>query len=381
MPTGALMAVRRSRTLISLIALKAKPAGRAHDRMMWDPAPDPGHFIAVRMPRLNAHQTAAALAIAVALACVLAYWAGVLPRLSAFGAGHSDQAIVLSGNIEAHESQLSFKSVQSRVVQLPFDEGQWVRQGTVVAVVDNQDLKQQVSIADAALAVQQRQLDAAGKSLEAAHRVVEVDRADVAQRGLDLQRALDLEQHGFVSKAALDAARTATTQSAAVLARDLALEEVARRNLKVVEASSHSAEQSVQLSRIMESYSTLRAPFDGVILARQAELGEVVAPGTPIVTIADLDHVWLRAYLNETDLGRVKLGQSVTVTTDTHPDKRIEGRISFISSQAEFTPKSVETHAERVTLVYRVKIDIDNPDHLLVPGMPADARVTPIGAR
>jgi HlyD family secretion protein len=96
-------------------------------------------------------------------------------------------------------------------------------------------------------------------------------------------------------------------------------------------------------------------------------------PGTPVVTLADLDHIWLRAYINETDIGRVRLDQSAVVKTDTYPGKTYKGRVSFISPAAEFTPKSVETHAERVTLVYRIKIDIDNPTHELVPGMPADA--------
>jgi HlyD family secretion protein len=108
---------------------------------------------------------------------------------------------------------------------------------------------------------------------------------------------------------------------------------------------------------------------------RQAELGELASPGTPVVTIADLDHVWLRAYINETDISKVHLGSIVTVTTDTYPDKAYEGRVSFIAPNAEFTPKTVETHAERVTLVYRIKIDISNPAHDLVPGMPADATI------
>ena len=90
-------------------------------------------------------------------------------------------------------------------------------------------------------------------------------------------------------------------------------------------------------------------------------------------TLADLDHIWLRAYINETDIGKIRLDQTATVKTDTYPGKSYKGRVSFISSSAEFTPKSVETHAERVTLVYRIKIDIDNPTHELVPGMPADA--------
>jgi HlyD family secretion protein len=108
---------------------------------------------------------------------------------------------------------------------------------------------------------------------------------------------------------------------------------------------------------------------------RQAELGEVVGPGSPVMTLADLDHIWLRAYIAETDLGRIHWGQDAVITTDTYPGKQYHGRISFISSSAEFTPKSVETYKERVTLVYRIKIDIDNPLHELKPGMPADAHV------
>jgi len=319
-----------------------------------------------------------ALFAVAALVLYALYRSGELPH---WGAAKVDEAIILSGNIEAHESVLSFKGVQSRVVQLPFDEGKWVKQGSVVAVVDNQDLQQQVVIADAAVAVQQRQLEATTLSLTAARKTIDADRAEVSQRKLDLQRSQTLQKQGFVSAAALDSAATALTQANAVLARDEALEQVAQGNLKVVQASSHGAEQSARLSRIVESYATLNAPFDGVILSRQAELGEVVAPGTPIITIADLDHVWLRAYLNETDIGRVKLGQAATVTTDTFPAKQFQGRISFISSQAEYTPKSVETHAERVTLVYRIKIDIDNPDHLFVPGMPADAKIVPVAPR
>jgi HlyD family secretion protein len=113
-----------------------------------------------------------------------------------------------------------------------------------------------------------------------------------------------------------------------------------------------------------------------VILVRQAEVGEVMLPGTPVVTLADLDHVWLRAYVRETDLGRIGWGESAAIRTDTYPDRRYAGRISFISSKAEFTPKSVETHAERVTLVYRIRVDVDNRAHELKPGMPADATIT-----
>jgi HlyD family secretion protein len=129
------------------------------------------------------------------------------------------------------------------------------------------------------------------------------------------------------------------------------------------------------------SYTILRAPCAGVVTVRQAELGEVVSPGSPVVTLADLDHIWLRVYIAETDLGRIAWGEHVAVTTDTYPGKQYNGRISFISSTAEFTPKSVQTTNERVTLVYRIKIDIDNPDHELKPGMPADAHISLAAAK
>jgi HlyD family secretion protein len=108
---------------------------------------------------------------------------------------------------------------------------------------------------------------------------------------------------------------------------------------------------------------------------REAEPGEVVVPGSPVVTLDDLDHLWLRAYIAKPDLGRIHWGQSATITADSFPGKQYHGRISFISPDAEFTPKSVQTYAERVTLVYRIKIDIDNPNHELKPGMPADAHL------
>jgi membrane fusion protein YbhG len=287
------------------------------------------------------------------------------------------EEIRLSGNIEAHESQLSFKGVQSRIVQLPFDEGQAVQRGALVAVLDSAELQQQVTMAEAASVVQQRQFDAALKNLEAARRVIEADRAELAQRELDLRRATDLQQQGFVSAAALDGARTALAQTRAVLARDEALEQLAARNVKVAEAGTRSADEALRLARLVRGNATLTAPFDGVVLSRQAEVGEVVAPGTPIVTLADLDHVWVRAYLNETDLGRIRLGQEAHVSADGLRGQTLVGRVSFIAPQAEFTPKSVETHAERVTLVYRIKVELDNRQRLLVPGMPVDVRLTP----
>ncbi|MEO5923766.1 MAG: HlyD family efflux transporter periplasmic adaptor subunit [Bryobacteraceae bacterium] len=121
--------------------------------------------------------------------------------------------------------------------------------------------------------------------------------------------------------------------------------------------------------------TTIVAPIDGVVLLKAAEAGEVVAAGTTIVSIGDLDHPWLRAYINESDLGRVHLGQAVSLSTDSFKDKKYEGRISFIASEAEFTPKQIQTKEERVKLVYRVKIEVNNTAHELKNNMPVDAEI------
>lgn len=313
------------------------------------------------------------IAAVLALVVMAILWRA--PLLALWQPAGDAHVLILSGNIEAHESVLSFKTVQSRIVELPFQEGQSVSKGAVLAVVDSADYRQQLAIAEGNMVVQQRQLEAARQNLVTAGRTLLVDQAELKQRQLDQRRALDLQQQGFTSKATLDQAETVVKQASAVLERDLSQQAAAARNIEVAQASVHNGAAAVELARIVLGYTTLTAPFDGVVNVQQAELGEVVVPGTPVLTLADLDHVWLRAYVNESDLGRVRLGQEVSVSNDSHPDKHYQGRISFIAGKAEFTPKSVETHAERVNLVYRIKIDIANPAHELVPGMPADARV------
>jgi HlyD family secretion protein len=117
------------------------------------------------------------------------------------------------------------------------------------------------------------------------------------------------------------------------------------------------------------------SPINGVVLVKAADVGEVLAPGASVVTVGDIEHPWLRAYIREQDLGRVKLGAQAKVTTDSYKGKVYNGRISFISSEAEFTPKQIQTAEERVKLVYRIKIEIDNPQHDLKSNMPADAEI------
>jgi HlyD family secretion protein len=292
--------------------------------------------------------------------------------------------LVLSGNIEAHESLVSFK-VQGRVVELPIEEGQWVTAGAVLARLDDADYKQKVDIdaANVQLRESNLALSLAGtrhQEIKAAEQTVIDTQAELEQRKLDNERAQRLYARDAISAQDRDLAATALKRAEAQYQSakerfSQAKEGSRKEDIAIARANVKSARESLGLSRINLDYTMLRAPGNGVITVRQAEVGEVVSPGTPVVTLADLDHVWLRAYVAETDLGRIRWGQDATIRTDTYPDKAYHGRISFIASNAEFTPKSVQTFKERVTLVYRIKVDVDNPNHELKPGMPADAEI------
>ncbi len=316
--------------------------------------------------------------LAVAAAAGVYYY----PRLKKKPAPASE--ITLSGNIEAHESLVSFK-VAGRIDALPVEEGQEVAQGAMLARLEDADYRQKVRIDEAAVEVRQSDLalTLAGtreQEIKASQQAMIDAQADLAQKNRDNDRDQTLFAKDEISAQDRDLAATAleratATYKAAQQRYNEAEEGSRKEDIAIARANLAEANADLGLSRIDESYTTLRAPVSGIITVRQAELGEVMAPGSPVVTLADLDHLWLRAYIAETDLGRIHWGQDAVITTDTYPGRLYRGRISFISSSAEFTPKSVETYKERVTLVYRIKIDIDNPHHELKPGMPADAHV------
>jgi HlyD family secretion protein len=322
------------------------------------------------------------LPILVLLAAMIAAAVYFYPRLT--NQDKTENQLTLSGNIEAHESLVSFK-VQGRIVELPVDEGQWVETGALLARLDNDDYKQRVRIDEAAARVRRSDLALvlAGtreQELKASEQTMLDAKADLVQKKLDYDRAQNLFAKDEVSAQDRDLAETALKRARATFAAaserySEAVEGSRKEDIAIARANLHEADTNIGMSRVNLGYTILRAPSAGVITVRQAELGEVVVPGTPVVTLADLDHIWLRAYLAETDLGRIRWGQDATITTDTYPGKQYHGRVSFISSNAEFTPKSVQTYRERVTLVYRIKIDIDNPNHELKPGMPADAQI------
>ena len=153
--------------------------------------------------------------------------------------------------------------------------------------------------------------------------------------------------------------------------------EIKRREQELTTRRAEIGRSKASLSLIDSQMADTVAtsPVDGVVLVKAADVGEVLAPGTAVVTVGDIDHPWLRGYINETDLGKVKIGSKANVTTDSYPGKIYQGRVTFISSEAEFTPKQIQTQQERVKLVYRIKIQVENPQHELKSNMPADAEI------
>ncbi|MFA7060267.1 MAG: efflux RND transporter periplasmic adaptor subunit [Pedobacter sp.] len=301
-----------------------------------------------------------------------------------------ETTLKISGNIEAHESVVGFK-VQGRLTELPIEEGQLVKAGDLIAKLDQSDYRQQVGIDEATVNNREAELklSLSGNRIQekksAEQSVVEA-KATLVLNQADFTRYQALYEKDEVSAQirdiyAANLKRAQATYERAKQNYDMVMEGVRKEQIAINRASIRTARQSLELSKIRLGYTSLLAPTAGVALVRHAEVGEVMAPGTPVVTIADLDHLWLRGYISETDIAKVKLGQPATVICDTYPGKHYKGRVSFISSQAEFTPKSVETFKERVTLVYRIKIDLDNLNHELKPGMPADASIETIAAK
>jgi HlyD family secretion protein len=225
------------------------------------------------------------------------------------------------------------------------------------------------------------------------------DRAQVLYKDDDISTA-QFDQYRNRWESAAAALNQSREREALVLAgprqeqinAQSALVERARGALKMAEANSlelkrREQELATRRAEIARSKASLElidtqladtiatSPVDGVVLVKSADVGEVLAAGATVVTIGDIDHPWLRGYINETDLGRVKIGSKARLTTDTYPGKVYNGRVSFIASEAEFTPKQIQTQQERVKLVYRIKIEVDNPQHELKSNMPADATI------
>jgi HlyD family secretion protein len=310
--------------------------------------------------------------------------AGFLYYLFAREKAEERAFIKVSGNIEATEVDVGFK-ISGRIVSRFFEEGDWVDQGKVLAKLDDEDLRNRLDAARATLMSAQARLN----KLLAGSRPEEIRQAEAAlnQAKFDLEnketqyeRMRFLYEKRVIPKETVDNAEAVFNIAKASFEKAkenylLVKEGPRREDIEDARAQVEQARASVKLNETQLSYTTLYAPISGVVLVKSGEIGEVVNPGTSILTLADIENVWLKAYISETDLSKVKWGQEVMVTTDLRPKKEYKGKISFISSQAEFTPKQIQTEKERVTLVYRIKVDIPNPDRELKPGMPADGRI------
>lgn len=177
---------------------------------------------------------------------------------------------------------------------------------------------------------------------------------------------------------AIEAAEAQLAQSQAALKEGLANALQVQRSQQEVAVRAADIDRAKAQIAIIDSQlkdMEVISPLDGIVLVKSGEVGEIVAPGSPVMTVGDIEHPWLRAYVSERDLGRIKIGAPVKVTTDSFPGKVYPGQVSFISSEAEFTPKQIQSKEERVRLVYRIKISIDNPRRELKSNMPADAEI------
>ncbi len=344
--------------------------------------------------------------------------------------------IRISGNIEVTDSDVSFK-IAGRVLDRLVSEGEMVREGQIIARLESQDLSNEVSIWKAEVqgaeselaelragsrleeidgsraAVEKAQSDLdellAGsrpEEIAASEATVELARAGMENLKVEMNRYKKLFDEEIVSAEKYDKTRTDYKMALAQVKQTEEMLHLARkgprkedieqaraalkgakekfkmvkkgpRTEKIDQASAKlaKAKASLSLAKTKLSYAEVLSPLTGLVISENIEAGEYVVPGTPIVTVGDLVNVWVRGYVDEEDLGRVKVGLNAQVTADTYPEKVYEGIVSFISSKAEFTPKSVQTQKERVKLVYRIKVEIRNTNMELKPGMPVDVNI------
>lgn len=189
------------------------------------------------------------------------------------------------------------------------------------------------------------------------------------------KQAYDLRKEGF-RKESVEMSRANVLEGQAILKQarnNLKKIDVTQKEVTAARAAVQEAAAALNLEKIRLSRTRLKAPFDGIVTSRNIEPGEVITPTREVLSISNLARVDLKVFVDETEIGKVKPGQKVDVKIDTSPDKTYDGTVAFISPESEFTPKIIQTHKERIKLVYRVKISIPNPDLELKSGMPADA--------
>jgi HlyD family secretion protein len=293
-----------------------------------------------------------------------------------------DAAIVASGHVEATRVRVSSK-IAGRLQSLSVKEGDAVEAGREIGRIDPTDLQ---------IALQQARAERARADAELRLRLAGARREDIAE--LEAQRkAVEVElanaklEHDRMQALLDKGSGTAKSRDDARARRDVAAERLAAMNQSLARMRAGSREEEKDASRATVAAGDARiaqieqqlkdavivSPVAGVMTEKVAEAGELLAAGAPIGEITNLQDAWLTVYLPEADLGRIRYGQPAKVVTDGGQEGK--GTVSFIASQAEFTPKNVQTRDERVKLVFKVKIALDNADGLFKPGMPAEARL------
>jgi len=312
--------------------------------------------------------------------------AAVLLSLPAASCARRPRGNIASGTIEVTEVRVSAK-VGGELLELPVGEGSRVSRGQVLARIDHVTLDLQLEQAEAGVALAEAQLalllkGARSEDIQQAQEgLVQAEENQRLARE-DAERMKGLLASGSATQKQQDdaAARYVVAQAqynaAAQALRKL--QNLARpEEVQAAKARVDQARVAVRLLQKSVADATVSSPLDGLVTQRLVEPGELVAPGTTLLVLADPSRVELEVFVSEPDLGQVSLGQPVSVRTDGPPPNSFAGRISHISSVAEFTPKNIQTRQERVKLVFGVKIQIENPQGTLKAGMPADAVLRP----
>lgn len=288
----------------------------------------------------------------------------------------------LQGHMEATETDLSFK-VPGIINYIFFQEGEWVNSGQTVAGLEDKDLKDEVDRAQANMAAAKANL----AKLETGYRPQEIKeaqaqmgktKADLVNKKLDYERYENLYRRKVVAaltrdKFQADYLMAQEAHQSAVQEYSLRREGYRKEDIDKGREDYKSAVAALELARTRLGYATISSPVNAVVLVRPMEPGMTAAVGSPVLTLGDMDNIYFEGYIPEGELAKVKFGMQAEITTDAYPGKKYPAWVSFINSKAEFTPKTVETYKERVTLVYRTKIRAQNLNYDLKPGMPAEA--------
>jgi HlyD family secretion protein len=326
----------------------------------------------------KAQQTIATDAVSAAEANLASATAGLATAQAALDQARSSQAKLLKGAtqfeidqakqaIDMAKDQLYGAQAQRDAVGAikgdarQYGEGQYEAAQAEVLVA-------QVAVDQAQSRYEQLRAGATAQEKAIAQAQVQAAEAQVKQAEAQVQV---VEAQAEQARGQVEAAQAAVAQAEDNLA--LLKAGATPEQIAIAEAQVAEAQAAVDGLKVQMDKTILRAPRSGLITSRTAHQGETAAPGEALLTVADLDTVTLRVYIPETEIGRVRVGQPVQVTVDSFPGRVFDGQVVYIASQAEFTPKNVQTQEERVKLVFGVKVRIPNPDHALKPGVPADA--------